>query len=380
VRLALVSDAIYPYHMGGKEVRYRELLRRLPETDVDVTVYTMRWWSTRPPDGNPSFRAISPKLTMYRDGRRSMLQAGLFALFCLRLLWKKFDAIEADHMPYLPLFTLWFVAKARRVPLIVTWHEVWGAAYWKAYLGRTGSFAALIERVATRIPTLIVAVSQGTAAGLESMGVNPKRVVTIPGGVDATRLAAIAPADDAPDLLSVGRLIDHKRVDVTIDVAARLIATGRQITLGVIGEGPDSEILKTRVNDLGIADSVTFYGSIADTDEMLSLIRGARVLLYPTEREGFGLVAAEALGLGTPVVTTTCEANEARRLIEPSITGSLVEKGDVAGFTAAVEWWLDQPSEIDVSAEFFATHPEVDWSNMATSYQRALARIVDGRG
>jgi len=42
--VALVSDAIYPYHCGGKELRYHELIAALAES-CDVHVYTMNWWA-----------------------------------------------------------------------------------------------------------------------------------------------------------------------------------------------------------------------------------------------------------------------------------------------------------------------------------------------
>ena len=51
------------------------------------------------------------------DTGAHILQAVLFGLSCLRLLFRRFDVIEADHMPYMPLFTLRFVP-IRSAPLI----------------------------------------------------------------------------------------------------------------------------------------------------------------------------------------------------------------------------------------------------------------------
>ena len=137
--LAFVTDAIYPYHQGGKEVRYHELTRRLA-SQASVHVYTMKWW-----DGpavvrahGVTYHAISPLLPLYRGKRRSIMQAIVFALACLRLAFRRFDVIEADHMPYIQLFSLRLVATLRRRRLFVTWHEVWGSDYWRSYLGRAG--------------------------------------------------------------------------------------------------------------------------------------------------------------------------------------------------------------------------------------------------
>ena len=132
-----MSDAVYPWHKGGKEVRYWALNAGLARAGFDVHVYTMHWWDgprDQVTDG-VSYHAICRRRELYTGERRSIVQALVFAVACLRLLGRRFDAIEADHMPYLQLFPRRVVATLKRVPLFVTWHEVWGPAYWQEYLG-----------------------------------------------------------------------------------------------------------------------------------------------------------------------------------------------------------------------------------------------------
>ena len=105
LRIAVVSDSVYPYHKGGKELRYHELLERLPGRGIDVDLYTMHWWDGAPPAGAIRRIAIAPRIEMYANGRRTIGQAIRFGLSCLRLLRiPRPAAIEADHMPYLQLF------------------------------------------------------------------------------------------------------------------------------------------------------------------------------------------------------------------------------------------------------------------------------------
>ena len=135
--VALVSDAIYPYFRGGKEFRYHELSARLGQR-ADVHVFTMKWWdgpSTRR-EGHVTFHAASRLYAMYAGQRRSFREAIFFALGCFRLLWFRFDVLEADQFPNFHIFTLRVVAWIKRKPLTVTWHEVWGRDYWRQYLGR----------------------------------------------------------------------------------------------------------------------------------------------------------------------------------------------------------------------------------------------------
>ena len=125
--VALVTDAIFPYHRGGKEILYYELSRRLARR-ANVHLYTMRWWDGPRilEDEDVTLHAISPLFPLYTHDRRSFRQAIFFALGCVRLLASPFDVIEADHMPYLQILVLRFVATVKRKRLVVTWHEAWG--------------------------------------------------------------------------------------------------------------------------------------------------------------------------------------------------------------------------------------------------------------
>src|SRR5690349_1860387 len=92
--VALVTDAIYPYFRGGKEVRYHEVAQRLARI-ADVSIFTMKWWdgASTQHEGLVTLRATSRLYPMYTGDRRSYREALFFALSCLRLLRFYFDVI-----------------------------------------------------------------------------------------------------------------------------------------------------------------------------------------------------------------------------------------------------------------------------------------------
>ena len=164
-KIAIVSDAIYPYNKGGKEKRIFEISTRLANAGNEVHIFTMKWWKEKTNhkiENNVNLHAISPLYPLYSGKRRSIKQATYFALSCFRLLREKFDIIEADHMPHLVLFSLKIVTLLKRKKLYATWNEVWGKSYWVEYLGHLGAIAYIIEWISARLPDKIIAVSEHT--------------------------------------------------------------------------------------------------------------------------------------------------------------------------------------------------------------------------
>lgn len=354
-------------------MRYLHLLRNLPKHEMDVTVYTMKWWGKDPPNeqtpfGSLSYKAICPRIRMYRGRKRSMTQAVFFAASTFRLMSYNFDVIEADHMPYLQLFPLRIVAWLKRVPLVVTWNEVWGDDGWYSYLGKIGHVASLVERLCIRLPDAIVAISDGTAEKLTSMGANCDQIVVVPMALDLERLSAITPDELAPRLLFVGRLIEHKHAELAVAATEILLSRGHQVHLGIVGTGPEEARLVSQVADSHLENQVTFYSNIESQDELWSIIRGSEVLLAPSVREGFGILVAESLALGTPVICALHPDNESSKLVS-SNTGTVVRPYDAMAIADAAERWLRDFSDRKTRiSTFLSENPHLTVEAMITSY------------
>ena len=320
--IAFVTDAILPYHSGGKEVRTREVTRRIVGR-ADVHVYTMRWWGparVRVEDG-VTFHALCRQIPLYAGDRRAVRQAVVFALTCLRLATRRFSVIDADQMPILHLFTLRLVATLRRKRLVVTWYEVWGPEYWHRYLGRRGRIAWWIERMAMALPDEIIVLSEETRRRLQMYIGASTLVGVVPAGIDLDAVRRAPVADDPATVVVVGRLLTHKRVDLLLEAVAQLRAQGQAITCRVIGNGPERASLKARAVELGIAHAVDFRADVVDQAGLYSLLKASRVFVFPSEREGFGIAVLEALACGVPVVTTSAPDNLAAQLVVDSRAG-----------------------------------------------------------
>lgn len=379
LRVAVVTDALFPWHTGGKEMRYRHLLNYLPDYGMDVVVYSMKWWEETPVPiyssrGSLTYRSICPLVAMYKGKRRSIFQAALFATATLRLVTQKFDVIEADHMPYLQLIPLRFVAWIKRVPLVITWHEVWGKDTWRKYIGRLGSLAALIEQGSIRLPNAIIAASSGTAQKLSQLGA--RRVLLAPNALDLDQLSNIVDASPAPNLLFVGRLIEHKHADLAIEATRVLLERGLDVQLGIVGVGPEEFRLRRQVDQANLNDRVLFFMTLDSQSAVWSLIRGAKVLLAPSVREGFGMVVAEALALGTPVVCADHPDNESRGLIAED-TGSCIPPFDSSALADAAEFWINNDSGRDERrSAFLSVNQNLTIEALVEAYAQLLKSVT----
>jgi glycosyltransferase involved in cell wall biosynthesis len=370
--VGLVTDAIYPYNCGGKELRYHELIARLAE-HADVHVYTMNWWAGRRVrrEGNVTYHALCRAWPLYSGERRSVAQAAFFAIGCLRLFWCKFDVLEADHMPYLQIPVLRLVTLLKRKRLVVTWHEVWGRRYWLQYLGWPGVAAWLMESCAMRLPDHIVAASPQTAARLRA-ALGPRAKISVaPNGIDLDAVRSAEPIGPRTDLAVVNRLLSHKRVDMLLKSVALLHADDFPVTCRIIGNGPERDALIALARDLSISDAVEFRHDVQDQAELYGLLKSSRVFVTPSEREGFGIAALEAIACGLPVVTTSAPDNLARHLVAKSARGvvcdsaarsiadavkSILVESDpgAPGDSFGAESWLDDYSWAATAAEVSA--------------------------
>lgn len=197
----------------------------------------------------------------------------------------------------------------------------------------------------------VVAVSCGVARDLYGLRVPTTRIVVIPNPINTDRVRALAakndgvtfcPKKDAPVVATVGRLTEQKDLTTLIDAIA-LLQNRRRVKLLIIGDGPERRCLESYVAQLGLADQVFFAGF--QSNPYAWMVRGD-VFALSSRWEGFGLVLAEALALGLPIVSTDCPSGPAE-ILEHGRYGSLVAPGDAQALAEAINKTIDSPQKAD---------------------------------
>jgi len=201
---------------------------------------------------------------------------------------------------------------------------------------------------------LFLATSERSALALRLEGVGPERVRVVYPGIDLERfqpqpkdaalLAEWALADDALVLLFVGRLVREKGVYELLHAFRMLRESHPAVTLHYVGDGPERRGLQQRANDLGIGAAVFVRPAVPYSD-MPAVHNLADVFCLPSVpapkwQEQFGMVVAESMACGKPVVSTLSGSI-------PEVVGdagALVQPGDPLSLAEALQRLVDSPA------------------------------------
>ena len=104
-------------------------------------------------------------------------------------------------------------------------------------------------------------------------------------------------------VLTTGRLVPFKRFDFAIRAFGRFLSEnpGTESLFEIVGEGPEGPRLERLVKDLALGDRVRFIGWLSRND-VLAKMQECDIFLFPSLREGGGIVLIEAMACGKPVI------------------------------------------------------------------------------
>lgn len=326
MRIAMITDVYYPYVKGGVEKRISEIAERLSQSH-EVHVYCMKWW-----DGDKDLKmnenlmlhGVCEPVELYDIcGKRKVSEALYFSFKLIQPLFSlEHDVVDCSQFPFFPLFVAKSYCFVRKKPLVATWHEVWGKEYWYDYLGYVkGYMGYLVEWAAVRLPDKHVVVSVHTQNMLLLMGVSADGMTVIPNGVDFDRIDNAGESAEKFDVLYAGRLIKHKNIDVLIEATAIVKKRFPNVSVRIIGKGPEKKRLIDVALKAGVLENVRFLDPV---DDVYAYMKAAKVFVLPSTREGFGMAVVEAQGCGLPVITVKHPSNAAKELVLDKENGYVV--------------------------------------------------------
>ena len=274
-------------------------LTRHPPDDISHSVLAARnvgWRHKRIADGVP-IELVTSLGTFYSVP----LAVGYIPAF-FRTMKKANVAVHHAPFPFTDLAIL--LGLPAHVALIIYWHaDIVGYPRLKRLI------LPVLRRALARADKIVVS---GAAMIENSELLKPfaAKCVVIPYGVDLEYWRSLNSADAAEiaelkrqhprHIVALGRLVPYKGFDVLVRAMRHVDARAT-----IIGEGPQQDHLERLAAELGVADRIQFVGRLS-RHGIKMLFYAADVMAFPsvTEAEAYGIVQAEAMATGLPIVNT----------------------------------------------------------------------------
>lgn len=316
---------ISPYSLsipGGVQAQVLGLSRELRRIGVEVRVLG-------PCDGPPPEPFVTPlgdSLPTAANGSIAPLAPDPSA--ALRTLWalrdEDFDIIHV-HEPMAPGPPITAVT-LHPAPVVGTFHAAGRSTSYRILGSGLGRIMRRVDRKVA-VSKDAMALAQGFLGGDFEIFFN---------GVDTLEIQAAAPtASSVPAIFFLGRHEERKGLEVLL---AALQKIDRPLVCWIGGDGPDTAALRSRYRHDA---RIEWLGRLTESDK-LARLRGAAVFAAPSlHGESFGIVLAEAMAAGTPVVASALDGY--RNVATDEVNALLVTPGDAVELAVALERVLDSP-------------------------------------
>lgn len=260
--------------------------------------------------------------------------------------------IVHSHHPFLVGDTALRLAYKFNAPLVFTHHTLYEQnTHYVA--GDSEMMKNFVVQLATGYANLVnqvFAPSQSVRELLQQRGVITS-IEVVPTGIDLERFAkadtkkiraTLAVPESAFVIGHLGRLAPEKNLEFMARAVKYFLDKKRDAHFLVVGKGPSEEALEKMFVEAGLKDRLHLTGPLAG-QELVDAYHAMDVFAFASQSETQGLVLAEAMASGVPVVAV--DAPGTREVVRDKINGRLIEKEDADDFAAALEWVAKQPEE-----------------------------------
>jgi len=309
--------------------------------------------------------------------RESAITRLSFVMQCIRTIPSmSFDLIQGSNV--VTQYLAAHIGKQMHKPIIALIPDIYIGQWIKNTNLFTGLIGELIEPWVIHASwDTIISWSQATTQKLVSKKVDPKKIITIAGGVD-TRLID---QEDIPKrknltIITAARLVPYKRIDVLIKAVARLSKKYPQLKLYILGDGPDRSRLEKLAIEYNVDNRVTFMGQVSSYAKVIKLLKSAHLFSLPSEVEGFGLATLEACACGLPFVNLNIPATN--ELTEGGKGGILIDKPNETELATAIDTLFKNKKLYNTKVrECRSVAKKHDWSVCVRKTEKVFSQIVN---
>ncbi len=375
MRLLFINSE-YPPVGGGAGNASANLARLFVEMGSEVTVITCAFDHLSRDELREGVRILRGPASRRRADRSDALEQ---SIFIVGAVWRSIAFVRRSKPDVVLAFfgvpsgvVAWLLKIAFGIPYVVSLRggDVPGFRPYDFWLYH--KLAAPILRLIWHGAAAVVANSTGLRDLANAFDATAD-IAVVANGVDIQRFGSVHRTWTDPRLLSVGRIVHQKGLDLALAALGGLKDCDWEWK--IVGDGPELPVLQAMIREQGLGDRVHFLGWLKPADVEEAYAR-ANLFLFPSRDEGMPNAVLEAMASGLPVVATKIAGNE--ELVIDGETGILVPVEDVVALGRALrELLLDggrrermgQAGRERVEREFA-------WAKAAERYQSILKKAV----
>ena len=380
MKIAIVSDAIYPFTLGGSEVRNHEIAKRLVKRGHEVWIIGGKFWKGKNNlkiDGVNILGVYNYPNLYSTEGKRRIIDAiGLSINLFFALLDKDYNLIDIAAFGYLNCFSAKILSLIKDKPLVFTWHQYF-SSYFIGYFGfLKGNIARILERLSTKLSKNHIAVSEHVKSELVKRGIRKESVEVIYNGADIKLAERVKKQNKSYDLIYVGRLNYQKNLSLLVESINIAKDNLPGIKVCIIGGGAEKKRLLNLIKKYGLEKNFDFLGEIKDRKRIFSLMKSSKVFVLPSLLEGFPLTIVEANACGLPVITTKTEWNNTSEYISNGKNGIFAHP-DKNDFSGKIVYLIKNEKIREKMAKIGKKRAEnFDWDKIAEKAEEYYFRIL----
>lgn len=319
------------------------------------------------PCGLPAFNIEASFLSVFE--RTVFILAAI-----LKGLKLNFDLVEGSNfVVYLPAY---FLGLIKKKPTIAWYADVLKGK-WIEFFGLTGIFGEIIERISLKLPwAKVIALSKATKEKLIKAGVKKEKIKVIYGGIEFKKLKNLKVKKSKDKrIISISRLVKYKRVGDLVIAFSQLIKQNFDLSLIIIGQGPEEKKLKTLVEKQGLSQRVKFLKNL-ERDKLLKLLKKSSIFCLPSVIEGFGLSTIEAAACQTPYVISDIKVH--REVTNNGQGGLLFQKKNINDLTEKLKILLKNKNIYqEKQKQGLILAKTYDWSKITKETRKVYHKAVN---
>lgn len=372
MKIAIITDRIYPFYIGGYEILLNKIASGLT-TDETVNVYTAVKNENSSLSGFTIVK-VSPYYKFVNRRNVHNVRDSVKFNFHLREYINEFNKYDLVILSSIPYYGYGSLLKRIKPLKLSVFYEAW-----YEYLKTLNPILRiLLPRQIKRIvknSDLIVSISQVTASSL-IRNYGAKNVHVIPMGIENHKenINKIK----SYDIGFIGRFSEIKHIEHILYASAKLKEEFPKLTVGLAGDGPMMPFLKEKACKLGLEDLVTFTGRL-EGDNKYEFLKSVKIFVLPSEREGFSMSTLEALSCGAVPVVAEPKYKEVFGVSDFVIdgeTGLYYPFGSIEKLVENIKLLMNDEGKINVMIKNGKElSKNYTWDNILFQYKELISKL-----